>query len=151
MSENVSSEPQIEPTGEVIELAAEGDETKGVAETKLEQISSPQLSIEEQMKELEAKLDALDNLRMKSVVEELEFDAMKLALVSSDQAEVRYKRAWKEGQKLIKQCAWSGLRRVQLDSSVPSMNGSFVHDLLQAKFKAKIVTINGVEKIEVRW
>lgn len=145
MSENVSSEAKNE-AGEVVELPSESPDS--AMEMKSE---APRVSIEDQIKELEAKLDELDNLRMKSVVEELEFDAAKLALVASDQAEVRYKRAWKEGQKLIKQCAWSGLRKVQLDSSVPSMNGSFVHDLIAAKFKAKVVTINGVDKIEVRW
>lgn len=109
------------------------------------------LSLDQQIKELEGKLEQLENMRLKTVVEELEFDAPKLALVAADRAEYRYKRAWTEGQKLIKQCAWSGLRRVQLDSSVPIMNASFVHDLHQAGFKAKVVTTNGVEKIEVRW
>lgn len=112
---------------------------------------APRQSIEDQIAFHEGELDKLDAIRMKTVVESLEFNPVALSLVASDRAVDRYARAWKEAQKLIKQCAWSGLRMVQIDSVIPTMNETLVHDLVKAKFKAKAVTINGVQKIECRW
>lgn len=110
-----------------------------------------ELSIEDQIKELETKIDQLENKRMKSVVEELDFEPAKLAVIASDRAEERYKRSWKEMQKLIKQCAWSGLRKVEVDSVIPTINETIVAELIKHKFRAKVITVNGVQKIEVRW
>lgn len=119
--------------------------------TEPEAPKAVELSIEDQIKELETKIDALESKRMKSVVEELDFEPAKLAVIASDRAEERYKRSWKEMQKLIKQCAWSGLRKVEVDSVIPTINETIVAELIKHKFRAKVITVNGVQKIEVRW
>ncbi len=119
--------------------------------TEPEAPKAVELSIEDQIKELETKIDALENKRMKSVVEELDFEPAKLAVIASDRAEERFKRSWKEMQKLIKQCAWSGLRKVEVDSVIPTINETIVAELIKHKFRAKVITVNGVQKIEVRW
>lgn len=138
------SEPQPESTA--------APEPAQVTETPTGTVTAPaDMSIEDQIKALEDKIDQLEAKRMKTVVEELELDPVKLAIVASDRAEERYKRAWKEMQKLVKQCAWSGLRSVQMDSVLPTINESIVAELIKHRFKAKVVTINGVQKIEVKW
>lgn len=137
------------------ELKAAGPEV-----TKAEQVTETptgtvtalaDMSIEDQIKALEDKIDQLEAKRMKTVVEELDFDPVKLAVIAGDRAEERYKRAWKEMQKLIKQCAWSGLRSVQMDSVIPTINETIVAELIKHRFKAKVVTVGGVQKIEVKW
>lgn len=138
------SEPKPESTA--------APEPAQVTETPTGTVTAPaDMSIEDQIKALEDKIDQLEAKRMKTVVEELELDPVKLAIVASDRAEERYKRAWKEMQKLVKQCAWSGLRKVEMDSVIPTINESIVGELIKHKFKAKVITINGVQKIEVRW
>lgn len=142
----VSPEVALETTA-----AALPPESEPVASDAPPVVEAPRQSIEDQIAYHEAELDKLDAIRMKTVVESLEFNPVALSLVASDRAVDRYARAWKEAQKLIKQCAWSGLRMVQIESVMPTMNETLVHDLVKAKFKAKVVTINGVQKIECRW
>lgn len=144
-------EPQPEQTPPS-EPAVEAAPAPQVTETETGTVTAPpDMSIEEQIKALELKIDELEAKRMKSVVEELAFDPAALAIVAGDRAEERFKRAWKEMQKLVKQCAWSGLRKVEMDSVIPTINESIVGELIKHKFKAKVITINGVQKIEVRW
>lgn len=153
--ENIVPFPQPQ-----IETLPQGDEQKGaldpaktkVTETPTGSVTAPaDMSIEDQIKALEDKIDQLEAKRMKTVVEELELDPAKLAIVASDRAEERYKRAWKEMQKLVKQCAWSGMRSVQMDSVLPTINESIVSELIKHRFRAKVVTVGGVQKIEVKW
>lgn len=151
-------QPQIEPLPpgpSDAELKAAGPEvTKAeqVTETATGTVTAPAgMSIEDQIKALEDKIDQLEAKRMKTVVEELEFDPVKLAVVAGDRAEERYKRAWQEMQKMVKQCAWSGLRSVTIDSVIPTINETIVHELIKHRFKAKVITVGGVQKIEVKW
>lgn len=111
------------------------------------------LTVEEQIRDLEHKLELLEQQRAKTAVSELEFSPEVFALVAKQRAAERYPRAWKEVQKHLKQVAYSGERVAYLEPTSPIFNERLVKDLIAEGFKAKIISLGANQgfKIEVKW
>ncbi len=110
-------------------------------------------SIEEQIKDLEAKLDDLESQRVKSVVEELAFEPEALAAVAKSRAKERFPRALREVEKRMKQLAWSGERSALLEPASNIFNDQLVKALTENGFRAKVVSLGAGAgfKISVSW